>query len=65
MGRGSLSSAVTETYTVDLEVADEVMVVVKGQDEDSAMTEAARPARAIADLVILGTIVMLSSLNRL
>jgi hypothetical protein len=48
-----------------LEVADEVMVVVKGQDEDSAMTEAARPARAIADLIILGTIVILSSLNRL
>jgi hypothetical protein len=53
VGRGSLSGEVTETYTVDLEVADEVMVVVKGQDEDSAMTEAARPARTMADLIML------------
>jgi hypothetical protein len=41
------------------------MVVVNGQDEDSATTEAARPASAITDLIIFEIFVMLSSLNRL
>ena len=49
----------TVAYTEDRRVS--VSVVVNGHDEDSAMTEAARPARAIADLIIS----MLSSLNGL
>jgi len=52
---------VTQTDTSDGVVFVSVKVVVAGHDEDSAATEAARAARAIADLIIFKTIVMLGS----
>lgn len=46
-------------------VSDSVMVVVIGHEEVSAMTEATRPARVIADFIIFETIVMLRSVDGL
>jgi hypothetical protein len=40
-------------------------VTVNGHDEDSAMTEAARPVRKIVDLIIFERISTSSSLERL
>jgi hypothetical protein len=53
---------VTVAYTEDRPVF--VVVVVNEHDEDSAMTEAARPARAMVDLIIFERMLMLSSLDR-
>lgn len=66
VGRGSMSSEVTVTYTRVGEATVEVMVVVNGHDEDpAAMAEAARPAKTTADLIISEETVVLSSLNEL